>query len=189
MRLRRLSTLDDPDLLVAAATDHAAFAEFYDRHLPTLLAYLRRQVSAPDVAFDLAAETFARVLENIERYDRSRGAPMAWVFSIAHNLLVDGARQGVVADRARRELSLSPVQLWDADLEQVERLADLGSARARDALDALSDDQQHAVWARVVLERDYDAIADDLQCSQSVVRQRVSRGLKALHTRLTKESE
>ncbi|MGH2841674.1 MAG: M23 family metallopeptidase, partial [Solirubrobacteraceae bacterium] len=46
MRLRRLSSLDDRDLLVAAARDHAAFAAFYDRHLPTLLAYLRPRVTA-----------------------------------------------------------------------------------------------------------------------------------------------
>lgn len=189
MRLRRLSTLDDRDLLVAAPDDHAAFAVFYDRHLSTVLAYFRRRVAGPEVAFDLAAETFARVLEGIARYDASRGEPMTWVLSIARHLLVDAARHRVVADSWRRELHLSPVELWDEDLERIERLCGLGSARAQNALQALGEQQQQAIWARVVLERDYDEIAAELDCSPSVVRQRVSRGLRALHARLTKEPE
>jgi DNA-directed RNA polymerase specialized sigma24 family protein len=37
---------------------------------------------------------------------------------------------------------------------------------------------------RVLRERDYPEIARDLQCSEAVVRQRVSRGLRGLRTRL-----
>ncbi|CAA9498672.1 MAG: hypothetical protein AVDCRST_MAG53-2278 [uncultured Solirubrobacteraceae bacterium] len=48
----------------------------------------------------------------------------------------------------------------------------------------LPQGQRHAVWARVVEEREYVDIARELRCSQSVVRKRVSRGLQGLRTQL-----
>jgi DNA-directed RNA polymerase specialized sigma24 family protein len=38
-----------------------------------------------------------------------------------------------------------------------------------------------------VLEHDYDHLAAELRCSPSVVRQRVSRGLRALRADLTED--
>jgi RNA polymerase sigma factor (sigma-70 family) len=55
------------------------------------------------------------------------------------------------------------------------------------ALGALPDEQQHAIAARVVDEREYPEIARELQCSEALVRQRVSRGLRTLRTRLAGE--
>jgi RNA polymerase sigma-70 factor (ECF subfamily) len=44
----------------------------------------------------------------------------------------------------------------------------------------LSADQLRALTARVLDERDYPAIARQLECSEAVVRKRVSRALKTL---------
>ncbi len=44
-------------------------------------------------------------------------------------------------------------------------------------------DQREAVLARIVDERSYEELARTLQTSQSVIRQRVSRGLAALRQR------
>ncbi len=41
-----------------------------------------------------------------------------------------------------------------------------------------------AVSQRVIEERSYEEIAVDLRCSESVVRQRVSRGLRSLRSQL-----
>jgi RNA polymerase sigma factor (sigma-70 family) len=48
----------------------------------------------------------------------------------------------------------------------------------------LPSDERHAVNARVVHERSYTDIAEELQCSELVVRKRVSRGLGRLRQRL-----
>src|SRR6185437_12754654 len=48
----------------------------------------------------------------------------------------------------------------------------------------LPDDQRRAVQGRVIEERDYPELARNLACSESVVRQRVSRGLRSLRERL-----
>jgi RNA polymerase sigma-70 factor (ECF subfamily) len=67
--------------------------------------------------------------------------------------------------------------------ESIERIAALDRT-ALNLVDELPDDQQAAVRARVIDERDYPDIAKDLRCSEAVVRKRVSRGLGTIRTRL-----
>jgi len=184
---RQLDRCDDEELLLAAASNGDAFAAFYDRRLPAVMAYFRRRVARPDQAFDLAAETFARVLGSVDSFDPERGPAMAWVLRIARNLLIDAERRRVIDDRARRTLGLSPVELSEGDIAEVERLGDAGTADAMAALARLPDDQRTAVWARVVLEQDYDQLATELACSPSVARQRVSRGLRGLRADLRED--
>ncbi len=74
------------------------------------------------------------------------------------------------------------VELTRGQLSEIERLAHADEARY--LLDGLSIDQREAVLAHVVNERDYHEIARDLECSESVVRKRVSRGLAELRLRL-----
>jgi RNA polymerase sigma-70 factor (ECF subfamily) len=49
---------------------------------------------------------------------------------------------------------------------------------------ALPPAQRDAVLARVVQERPYAEIADEMRCSELLVRQRVSRGLRALRDQI-----
>jgi RNA polymerase sigma-70 factor (ECF subfamily) len=55
---------------------------------------------------------------------------------------------------------------------------------ALELLQQLPSDQRTAIQGRVLQERDYADLAQSLSCSQSVVRQRVSRGLKEIRRRL-----
>ena len=90
-------------------------------------------------------------------------------------------------DDARRRLGISPLELLDDDLARVEELAALGGA-ALAAVGDLPESERAAVRARVVDERPYGEIAAELRCSQSVVRQRVSRGLARVRAQLSKGS-
>jgi RNA polymerase sigma-70 factor (ECF subfamily) len=80
---------------------------------------------------------------------------------------------------------MSALPLEDGDLERVEELAAIGDLNVASALDRLPANERDAVRARVIDERDYRDIADELECSESVVRQRVSRGLARVRTRLS----
>jgi RNA polymerase sigma factor (sigma-70 family) len=188
VRGSRINNWDDEALLSLAASSSDAFAVFYDRSLPKVIAYFRRRVAQPEHAFDLAAETFARVLSSVDHFNPERGPAMAWVLRIARNLLIDAERRRAVDDRARQKLGISAVELTEEDIAQVERLGDVGVAEATSALQRLPAEQRAAVWARIVLEHDYDRLAADLVCSPSVARQRVSRGLRALRADMTEDS-
>lgn len=88
--------VSDADLLAAARRSPEAFGRFYDRYEQAVVSYFMRRVGAPDVAADLTAEVFARVLESAHRYRAEQPTAAAWLFTIAHNTLVKSIRQGQV---------------------------------------------------------------------------------------------
>ena len=74
------------------------------------------------------------------------------------------------------------LELTDEDLRAIEACDD-----ATTALQGLPEDQRTAIHARVVEEQDYAAIAAASGSTEPAVRQRVSRGLSALRSRLARE--
>ena len=175
----------DAELLAAViGGDGRAFATFYRRHLPAVVAYLLRETRDREASADLAAEVFAAVFLAARRFRPGDGGSAApWVRGIAQNKLRESRRRGRVEARARRRLAFEPEVLDDDDLARVDELA---SGRGVLALvDELPGRQREAVRSRIVQERGYDEIAKDLNCSELVVRQRVSRGLARLKQRLT----
>jgi RNA polymerase sigma factor (sigma-70 family) len=163
------------------AGDPEAFGAFYRRHVTAVLAYLVSRTRRSDVAADVCAETFARALERRREFDPARGPARAWLFAIAHSVLVDSLRRGQVEANARRRLAMPARELTDDDLERIEELVDAASGPdAQTLVGDLPPEQREAVLARVVAERTYEDIAAELEVSEAVVRQRVSRGLSAL---------
>jgi RNA polymerase sigma-70 factor (ECF subfamily) len=176
----------DGELLAAvAAGNGAAFAAFYRRHLPAVVAYLVHETGDREASADLAAEVFAAIFLVAARF-RARGAGSAvpWVRGIAQNKLRESRRRGRVEDRARRRLALAPEVLDDADLARVDELASAG-AHALALMDRLPKRQRLALRSRVLEGRGYAEIARELECSELVVRQQVSRGLRRLRDELT----
>lgn len=85
---------DDADALARQARhDPAAFAALYDAHFTQVYnAIFYRVLDAP-TADDLTALTFERALANIRRYRPQRGRFIAWVLSIARNVVRDHLRK------------------------------------------------------------------------------------------------
>jgi RNA polymerase sigma factor (sigma-70 family) len=177
----------DEELAAAAKNgDGDAFAELYRRYVVAITTYMRRRSPAPEIAFDLTAETFAAAVAGIGSFRVRRGSFRGWLFAIAANELHGAWRRGQVEDRARRKLALERVVLDDEAIARVEELVDDEALRL--ALAALPALQRAAVEARIVEEREYRDVAAQLGCSESVVRQRVSRGLKTMRSIVEKPS-
>jgi RNA polymerase sigma factor (sigma-70 family) len=175
----------DDDLLTRfAAGDADAFVAFYRRHLGLILEFFLRRTGDPELTADLTAEVFAAALLAAERYRPGERPALAWLYGIAAHKLADSRRRGRVEDEARRRLAFEPLAIDDADLARVEELADVGGGAAESALLSLPPDQRDAVLARVVEERPYAEIASEMHCSELLVRQRVSRGLRALRAQI-----
>jgi RNA polymerase sigma factor (sigma-70 family) len=170
---------------VLLAGDADAFAEFYRRNEDALVAYFLRRVATADVAADLTAETFARALEGRAGFDPALGDGRGWLFGIARHVLARSVERGRVENETRVRLGMEPLTLDDDDIARIDELA---GAPAVEALSALSDAQRRAIAGRVIEERDYDELARSLGCSESVVRKRVSRGLKSLRAELESSS-
>jgi RNA polymerase sigma factor (sigma-70 family) len=154
------------------------FGALYERTYPLIRAYLRRRAGArPDLVLDLVAETFARALEHRAQFDPQRGSAVIWLLGIAKHLLSDSMRRGQVADESRRRLRMERIHLEDDQLELIERES---ASELQRALNRLPGEQREAVELRVLQEGAYAAIAEQVGCSEQVVRKRVSRGLSAL---------
>ena len=175
----------DTDLLTACRADPEAFGLFYRRHVSAVLRFLLARTRRAEVAADMCAETFARALEQADRFDPARAPARAWLFVIASSVLVDSMRRRRVEDRARRRLGMPARELTDADLERIDELVAAEQGPDVAALVAgLPPFQREALLARIVDERSYAAIAADMRVSEAVVRQRVSRGLATLRALL-----
>jgi len=168
----------DETLLARVASEPAAFEAFYRRYVALVTGYFVRRTRSGELAADLTAETFASVFESAERFDAELGSARSWLFGIAHHRLLESLRQGEVETRARRRLGLPRIELTDADIERIE--ASGSSIDVGALLDELPEDQRIAIVDHVIGEQPYEAIATELRCSEAVVRQRVSRGLRAL---------
>lgn len=177
---------DEETLLGQTISNPQSFAAFYRRFERPLLAFLLRATGRTDLAADLAAETFARALESAETYDPARGRADQWLFGIARNVLGSSYRQGRVESAARERLGLPRLVLDDHASETIARLAE-DEDQTMLALADLPDEQRRAIHARVLQDREYAEIAGELRCSEAVVRQRVSRGLRTLRARLAGE--
>ena len=165
------------------AGDADAFGCFYARHEDFVLAVFLRRLSSGrgDVAADLTAETFAQALASRAGFDPSRGEGRAWLYGIARRVLADSLERGRVRDLARRRLRVERLTLDD---DAIARIDELTGDVALAALERLPVDQRLAVRGRVLEESEYEELARALRCSTSVVRQRVSRGLRTLRDRL-----
>jgi RNA polymerase sigma-70 factor (ECF subfamily) len=177
--------VDEQALLAAARSDAASFSAFYRHFERPVLLFFMHATGRADLAADLAAETFASALESVAGYDSGRGRADQWLFGIARNVLGTSYRRGRVDAAARERLGMPRLILDDHATDIISRLC--AADQATLAVAELPPEQRRAVEARVLDERAYADIARELDCSEAVVRQRVSRGLRALRTRLAGE--
>ena len=67
--------------------------ELYDRHRESIFRYLWIRLDDRQLAEDLTGDVFMRMLDALPRY-RMQGQPFrAWLYRIAHNLLIDYFRK------------------------------------------------------------------------------------------------
>jgi RNA polymerase sigma-70 factor (ECF subfamily) len=137
-------TEEVPLLKRAKAYDLEALAELYDHYGPRMYAYIYRRVGDATLAEDLTAELFLRVLRALRNERAWSDSFRAWLYRVAHNLVVD---------HYRRQPSL-PAQSLDESLaaqhgdplviaEDVQ-----ASERLRAAIGQLTQDQQQVLALR-----------------------------------------
>lgn len=96
---RPLAGLNESELVRLAKSDALAFGELYLRYVDKIYNYIYYRTSNHHEAEDLTARVFHRALKHIPDYE-DRGLPFsAWLYRIAHNLVVNWHR-----DRNRRQI-------------------------------------------------------------------------------------
>jgi len=156
--------------------DPAAFAEIYDRHQPAVYRYIYYRVSDVATAEDLTSDVFVRLVEKIDRFTY-RGRPLlAWLYTIARNLITDHHRRGGQATILTLDEQLV------AESGDLEQAAERGLAQRRlaAALPHLTKDQQQVIILKFIEGLDNAEVAQILGKPVGAVKSLQHRALAAL---------
>lgn len=74
--------------------DTTAFGTIYERTVDSVHRYLYFRTGRRELAEDLTADTFLRALKRIGSLRPEAGSPLAWLYTIARNLVVDYYKSG-----------------------------------------------------------------------------------------------
>jgi RNA polymerase sigma factor (sigma-70 family) len=103
------------------------------------------------------------------------------LLGIARHVVYASWRAGRVEAETRRQLGMDALTISRATIEAVERAVLESEGAVVEAwLSDLPAEQRDAIRRRVLADASYAEIATELECSEAVVRQRVSRGLASL---------
>jgi RNA polymerase sigma factor (sigma-70 family) len=166
--------------------DPDAICLIYDRYVLRLVRFLQAEGASPEVAWDAAQETFARLLGSRRRSIQPPVVAWPWLTATGRNLLRDWSRRGTVDNCARAQLGISSQCLAAEEIDDlVARLeAEEESQGLSMALDALAAEQREAIVERVIGGLDYAEVAALAGVSEDTVRTRVSRGLRRMRSLL-----
>src|SRR5947209_19318190 len=94
----------NPDELPRIAYDPAALEAFYRTHVEAVERFVARRVDDPYLAADLTADVFLAAIDAAGSYRSERGAPVAWLFGVARNVVAAEHRRAAREHRANARI-------------------------------------------------------------------------------------
>lgn len=180
-----LQTLSDAELVehVHACRDNPAIGreavcELYDRYNKPIFRYLWARVSDRQLAEDLTGEVFARMVAGLPRYKIAGGTFQAWLYRIAHNLLIDQYRK----EHGKNEISLDDVEFIGMHTDDPEQITEqaIFIERAMVCLQKLDSNQQEILVLRFISGLSLQEVATTLGKTVGAVKIAQHRALKEL---------
>jgi RNA polymerase sigma-70 factor (ECF subfamily) len=169
--------LDDATLLEGVAEGRReAFQAFYERHAGRVAGYVRRLCGDPDLAEEIAQETFLAVWQRAGSYSPGLGAPLGWLYTITRNRLVDHWRKRQMVPMAGEDLD----KMFEAPIQDnAELVMSLGRA-----LEALNPEQRRVVHMAYFGGLTYEETAQALDVPVGTLKSRIRAALAILRSRL-----
>jgi len=173
---------EDEILTRAAQGDREAFGLLYERYVERIFNYVYYRTGNLDDAEDLTARVFQRAMNHIGNYT-DRGVPFsAWLYRIAHNIIIDDARQQQRRPTGELHDGLSLPSEADPDYLVGRKLE---NERIRRALDQLTPEQKEVIILRFGEGMTAPQVAHILGKSEEAVRALQRRGLANLRRLLS----
>ena len=177
-RTRKDSPLSEETCLVdqARAGDPEAFAKLYDAYVERVTRYIYFRVSEGSDTEDLVSQVFLKAWENLDRYKSGSSPFIAWLYTIARNLVIDHYRT------KKNILPLEEAIATPSDMEMPDEEAQMhfDLEAMRDSLQALSKDQQQVLILKYIAGLPNEEIAKIMGKQEGTVRGLQMRGLQTL---------
>lgn len=165
-------------ILQSAQNDLNYFAPIYSRYSKRIYAYCLSRLHQEADAQDITSQVFVQAMLNIERF--RGGSVRAWLFSIAHNLMIDYFRKN------RRVVDLDTQEIYEWDTEPIERIIrSENEALLRELIHRLPSDKQNMLLLRFVGGLSASEIGEIVEKNETAVRVEIHRILKALRRQVT----
>jgi RNA polymerase sigma-70 factor (ECF subfamily) len=161
-----------------AGEGEALCRQWYEVHGAAVYNYFRFHVPVIEVAEDLTAETFLKVVRAAERFDPARGSAKTWILTVARNVLTDWRRRA----RLRQYVSIGTMHdlVYEAPSPEERLLREEEVGRLLDAVATLTEADRDLVGLRYGSELDTAQVAQILGISEGSVRTRLWRVLGRL---------
>jgi RNA polymerase sigma-70 factor (ECF subfamily) len=157
--------------------DEDAFSDLYDIFIDPIYRYVYYRVNSAD-AEDLVETVFLKVWENIHKYKQKKRLFSAWMFRIAHNLVVDYYRAS--KDRNFDELKID-IASRDREHNPIRRAErSLDKEILKKAIKKLKKNYQEIIIYKFINEFSNTEIAEISKKSEGSLRILQHRALKAL---------
>jgi RNA polymerase sigma-70 factor (ECF subfamily) len=167
-----------------AQGDQMALATLYDRTSPQVFGLIYKILNNRETAEEVTLDVYTQVWRQAHTYDQARGAPGAWLMTLARTRAIDRFRAGA-AEYGRIE-SLDAAQ-WFAATEDTPEQDVQGQERRRyvqRALAMLTDEQRQAIALAYFYGLSQSEIAEQLQLPLGTVKTRIRLGMIKLREAL-----
>jgi RNA polymerase sigma-70 factor (ECF subfamily) len=101
--------------------DPQRWQQFDSIYRPMLLAFLKKRGLHESVASDMIQDIYVKLLLKIHTYNRAKSSFRSWLFSVAHNALIDEARRQASRKRAMEGWVLTVLAASTSDSVQMEK--------------------------------------------------------------------
>lgn len=177
---------DGERLIAASIRDPDRFTAVYDRYYAVVYRYVAGRLG-PQVADDVAAETFLVAFRRRERFDPERGELRPWLFGIATKLVAQHRRA-----ETRRYQALARVGADPSEAGHEERVVTWVTAEGMQpqlarALAALSAKERDVVLLVALGDLGHEEIAAALDIPYGTVGSRLNRARRKLRAALDTE--
>jgi len=174
-------TQSEEEIIGRSLKDPAAFKPLYEKYFKPVFVFTFHRVGDKAVAGDITSQVFLKAWSNLDRFSFNRTPYLAWLYTIAHNAVIDHYRTRKVT------AALDDVQLSQQDhAEVVENEIDLSAEMklVKRALQGLTDDQQKVLTLKFIDGMSNHEIARHLGKREGAIRALQMRGLQALAKQL-----
>ncbi len=171
-------------ITLTAQGDQSALATLYDRTSPQVFGLAVKILNNREAAEEVTLDVYAQIWRQAHTYDRTRGAPGAWLMMVARTRAIDRFRAGAI-EHGRVE-SLDAIEFFASDGETPEQDVEGQERRryVRQALDLLSEEQRQAIALAYFYGLSQSEIAEKLQVPLGTVKTRIRLGMIKLREAL-----
>jgi RNA polymerase sigma-70 factor, ECF subfamily len=179
----------DQDLVslveLVATGDQSALATLYDATNRLIYSLILRVLGDVSSAEEVLVDVYTQVWRQAASYDANRGAPLAWMATIARSRAIDRLRSGWQDQRRKEPLEVLGDAPTNAASPEETTAASERQRFVREALNLLTPEQREVIELAYYSGLSHSEIAEKLKQPLGTVKTRTRLGMMKLREALT----